>query len=277
MRAESKRVGIEDTSWRQRRRATLFALFVGVFVAGGTASCRAKGRDDGAACARAPECESLVCSFSERPDVIGPDGATGVCVGKCQSSDQCSAGRVCGRYDFRGTIPDSGGPDVEPVREGPDFEILRACRPRITVPCARDEECRPSEGCLGAPSGVCAPRCTSESGCGVTRLCLANRERTACREPGLCAVTCDDNIECPAGFYCQFAYSSAAISGRCAPMQDLDSGCAPETDAAVENTDGASAVDANDSSAVDAAAIAVDAGARSDGSVRAADATVADR
>lgn len=268
MRAESRRVGIEDTSRRDERRATLFALFVSVFVAGSAASCRAKGRDDGVACARAPECESLVCSFSERPDVLGPDGASGVCVGKCRESSECSGGRVCGRYDFRGTIPDSGGPDAEPVREGPDFEILRACRPRITVPCARDEECRASEGCLGAPSGVCAPRCTSESGCAVTRLCLANRERTVCREPGLCAVTCDDSIECPAQYYCQFAYSSGAISGRCAPLPGFDSGCPPELDAAVEIPDAAPVVDADATSAVDASR---------DASVRPTDATVADR
>jgi hypothetical protein len=146
---------------------------------------------------------------------------------------------VCGRYDFRGVVLDSGGPDVEPVREGPDFEVLRACRPRGTTPCTSDTQCAAGEGCLGAPNGVCARRCTGSGEC-ATRFCFANAAGEACQAPGVCAAVCDDNRECPTGWYCQFSYASNTVQGRCAPWNFPDAGC-PARDAGAEMDSGAGA------------------------------------
>ncbi len=177
-------------------------------------ACRAPGLNNGASCGRATECESLVCSFQLAQDA-GPDGrAMGTCVGRCTTSAACGSGQVCGRYDFRGIIPDSGGPDAEGVREGPDFEVLRACRSRNTRACTRDDECSAGQGCLGAPMGVCGARCTRSSQCS-TGICQTAGGPEACNEPGVCVAECDDGLECQAGSYCQFAVSNS-IHGRCA-------------------------------------------------------------
>jgi hypothetical protein len=184
-----------------------------------------------------------------------------VCVGRCQTSAECSAGRICGRYDFRGVVPDAGGPDGALVREGPDFEVLRACRPRVTVACDRDEVCPAGFGCLGVPAGVCARRCARSGECGATALCFAAPLRAACGEPGLCAPSCDDGIECPAGWYCQTAFGGASVQGRCHPREPIDGGCGP-VDAAIAGDA------ARDAAASDAGGEALGDGALGDGPSR---------
>jgi hypothetical protein len=186
-------------------------------------ACRAPGLNNGAACARATECESLVCNFQLAQDASADGRATGTCVGRCTQSRECPGSFVCGRYDFRGIVPDSG-PDGDGVREGPEFEILRSCRPKMTVACSRDEQCAPSEGCYGAPNGVCARRCSRSAEC-VSRFCVSVTNSESCGQPGLCLPECDDPTECGEGQYCAFAYGGNSVHGRCSPIMMADSGC----------------------------------------------------
>ncbi|MBL8680957.1 MAG: hypothetical protein JNK05_17380 [Myxococcales bacterium] len=238
-----------DLPTRQRARgASIFPVLALVAASALTWwACRAPGLNNGAACVRATECESLVCNFQLAQDASADGSATGTCVGRCTSSAQCANSFVCGRYDFRGIIPDSG-PDGEGVREGPDFEILRSCRPKLNVACSRDEQCGRGEGCFGAPSGVCARRCSRSSEC-VTRFCVSENNSESCGSPGLCMPECDDLSECAANQYCAFAYGGNSVHGRCAPLMTADGGCpGPDADA-----------DAGDASASDADASVPDA------------------
>lgn len=225
-------------------RGMLARLFPAVLVVWGLGACRGGGLSNGAACGRATECESLVCSF-QLPQDASPDGrAQGTCVGRCESSAQCATGLVCGRYDFRGIVPDSGGPDGEGVREGPDFEVLRACRPPLNARCATDGECRAHERCFGAPDGVCAQRCQRSSECGRTFFCITASNAEACGDDGVCLPECDDGVECGRGQYCAFAFGGNGVRGRCASREPMEAGCPPSTDAATDATDANDGIDA---------------------------------
>jgi len=224
------------------------------------AACRAPGLRDGAACTRATHCESLVCSF-QLPQDAGPDGeAQGTCVGRCSETTGCSNGLVCGRYDFRGIVPDSGGPDVEQVREGPDFEVLRACRPPLNDRCENDSQCRAGMRCFGGPDGRCGFACTRSSQC-PTRLCLTLDGREACNEPGVCMPECDHSSECSSNAYCQFSYSNS-VHGRCALRALPDASVCPLPDASADSANDASdASETSADSAVSDAAAGMDASA----------------
>lgn len=246
----------EPASERRRRGGAAIVPAI-VFVASSAVAwwaCRAPGLNNGAACLRATECESLVCNFQLAQDASADGRATGTCVGRCTSSAECTNSFVCGRYDFRGVVLD-GGPDGEALREGPDFEILRSCRPKLNVACARDEQCRSNEGCFGAPNGVCAPRCSRSAEC-VTRFCVASPNSESCGEPGLCMPECDDLSECAQGHYCAFAYGGNSVHGRCSPIMFPDSGCAiPDAGDGGDGGDaGAADGDSDDASPTDASA-----------------------
>lgn len=211
-----------------RSRAAVFSILAVSSVVL-VLSCRTPGSRNGAPCSRATQCESLICSFQLAQDA-GPDGeAQGTCVERCSDSTDCADGLVCGRYDFRGIVPDSGGPDGEPIRQGPDFEVLRVCRPFLHDRCEHDGQCGAGMRCFGAPDGRCGFACTRSSAC-VTRLCLTPDGREACNEPGMCVPECDEQRECPSSTYCQLSYSNR-VHGRCVPRALPDSAMCPLPDA----------------------------------------------
>lgn len=217
-------------------RATMVAALL-AFAGATWTACREPGLSNGAGCTRATQCDSLTCSFALLQDASADGARVGTCVGRCSDTMECASGLVCGRYDFRGIVPDSGGPDAEGVREGPDFEVVRACRPRETVACASDGECGAGKGCIGAPMGVCAERCTRSSQC-AAGLCIGQNNTEACGADGLCAQFCDHGRECPSGAYCQFSFSNS-VHGRCVPIALPDAAVCPAPSDGGDASDGA--------------------------------------
>lgn len=213
-------------------------------------SCRAGGLASGSACTSASQCSFQVCELGFRPDGSAPtlDGAiVGTCAFRCESSADCSAGLICGRADFRGIDPDSG------MRAGPDFEIIRTCRPPAATRCTDDTQCSGALRCLRSSfgDGVCAAPCTQRQQCTETFVCLQDEANFACGNPGLCAPKCDDRRECPAGWRCEVPFSNA-VFGRCLPVESVDAGCdapSPANDGTTPTTDDGGALDAADSAA----------------------------
>lgn len=202
-----------------RVAAIMFAWFV--------SACTPAGNPDGASCTSAYQCQSLTCTFDSRT------GTAGVCARRCTDGVGCAMGQVCGRYDFRGFVPDAG-PDGEVIREGPDFEILRVCRARMTQACTVDTECAADSRCMGAPSGVCAQQCSSNAQCAFSGACIAARDGLpACGQPGVCAPACDVPAECPSGWRCELPFGNS-VHGRCLPITGNDVDCSSGSDASAD-------------------------------------------
>ncbi|MBI5516089.1 MAG: hypothetical protein HY909_20060 [Deltaproteobacteria bacterium] len=181
-------------------RSALFALLL-------TGQC-SRGSPEGAACTSAIQCASGLC--------LARSATVRVCVRRCAADSECTAGDVCGRYDFRGRDPDSG------LLVGDKNEIVRVCRPSLRRPC--DVGCG-MDRCdnVGSEptSSSCRRTCRSRAECG-GRQCVG-----VCGE-GLCASPCDSVLECPSGWGCDLVNTDLDGHGQCILLGPAVDGAVPD-------------------------------------------------
>ena len=167
-----------------------------------------KGSPAGSACASAFDCASGLC-LSRSP-------GSRVCVARCSQNSECTAGEICGRFDFRGRDPDSGALGGDPS------DVVTVCRPSLQRPC--DSTCATGV-CVG---NTCSRVCASDADCD-GRPCVG----PPCG-PRLCAPPCDSIAECPTRYVCDLVHIDLQGHGWCLPINPADAANSSDATAACD-------------------------------------------